>query len=173
MKIIVYILSLLLILDIYGSFKVKDGQVILENLDGYTLCQKSKYSGVWCHDALVRYVDQNQEVAWPAALLTRRNMNSWASIPLFSMAKDSKEFNCQSEDLLLALKSAYVLTKKNKKIIDKAHDIAFSKCTKVIPYQLKDVLNVKSYAFQKYCQDFIKLNTIKGVLRKKCIKINK
>jgi hypothetical protein len=172
---ILFLTCAIVSLQVNCSFKVKDGQVILESLEsleGYDLCQASDRSGNWCHDALKRYVESHPKDSWKAAILTRKSMNSWGAIPFFWKARSLKVFNCKNKDLLIAIKASYSLHDSQKEIIKKAHDLAFKNCSQFIPAELGGVMKSKnSFAFKAYCGGFLERKLIKGVLRKKCLKI--
>ncbi|MCF8060601.1 MAG: hypothetical protein K9K67_14965 [Bacteriovoracaceae bacterium] len=172
MKSFMFCFFLLFTVTSPASFKIVDGQIILDNLDGYALCQKGDRSGHWCYDALKRYVFNNPKLAWQAAILTRGSMNSSASIPFFWLAQSSPEFDCSNTGLILAIKSAYQLGEGQREVVEKAHEISFKKCSQIIPQQLDGALNPESkYIFQNYCSDFVKRGVIRGVLKKKCLNI--
>src|SRR4051794_35350351 len=103
------------------ALKVDKGQVILDELEDYELCQRHDYDGDWCHDALKRWVKEHPADAFKAGKMTRLKMTHWAALHFFKQAFDQKKGDCKDEDVRLAVVSGLNLPgDSNKEVVESA-----------------------------------------------------
>lgn len=152
----------------FASYKIVDGRIVLESLEGYSLCARRSGPSSYCDDALERYLKTDVEKNWDAALLVAEVKPPVNAIPFFFEARTSPGFQCGNETLLRAIESAYKLSEFAKDKIDMAHQIAFERCGSEMPQKIKGALDYPSYAFDKYCGDFLKKGFLAGLKKKRC-----
>jgi hypothetical protein len=167
LKILLIIILTLTFTDLY-AYKIVDDRVELEGLDGYSRCMSRDVSGNWCQEALERWVKKNKEDYWQAGILTRQHMNSWLAIPFFYEAQKSKQFDCQNENLILAIKEAYKRPKSEIALVKKAHHLAFKVCLSSIRKELQGALPGNSDLFDEVCHDFKKEDLLTRIGQLKC-----
>ena len=151
------------------ALRLKDGQVILDKLDDYPTCQNHDYSGDFCHDALVRWVDAHPADAFQAGKMTRKNMNAWVAILFFNKAFDAGKTDCNDEDVKLAVVSALNLpADSHKDVLLQAKKIGFEKCYKEFKTSILDSATLDSFTFKNTCKDLIAKGDLTGLKAKKC-----
>ena len=151
------------------ALRVVEQQVILDKLDDYNMCQGRDYSGEFCHDALVRWVEKHPADAFTAGKMTRLKMNAWAAIPFFAQAFNDGKGNCKDTDVKLAVVSGLNLPiTNNKAVVDDAKKIGFEKCFSEIKEAIIEAATVDSYAFKNTCKELIEQKSLTGAKAKKC-----
>lgn len=158
---------------IQASYKIKDGQIILQTLDGYHQCLRLDRGGTFCLDGMNRFLKDNPNLSWQGAQAIRKTMNSYVAVPFFYRARNHKSFNCSDGQLAIALKSAFGLPKNEANLIGQASELAFDVCKDNIPKVMSEVTISDKEMFKKYCSRFLENNFLKGVKKKKCIRLNK
>ena len=151
------------------ALKVDKGQVILDKLDDYNLCQAHDYSGDWCHDALIRWVDDHPADAFKAGKMTRLKMNHWVALTFFARAFDHQQGDCKDEDVRLAIISGLNLpADSNKEAVEQARKIAFQTCFPELKDALVEEAKLDSYLFKNACKDLDSKGALAGLKKKKC-----
>lgn len=154
------------------ALRTVEKQVILEKLDDYEMCQGRDYSGDFCHDALLRWVEKHPDDAFTAGKMTRLKMNAWGAIPFFTQAFSKGKGNCKDEDVKLAVVSALNLpASSNKVVVESAKKIGFEKCFSELKVAIVESASLDSYAFQNVCKDLVTKGLISGLKAKKCAEI--
>ncbi len=151
------------------ALRLKDGQVILDKLDDYPTCQNHDYSGDFCHDALVRWVETHPTDAFQAGKMTRKIMNAWVAVPFFTKAFSSGKTNCKDEDVKLAVVSALDLpADSNADVLKQAKKIGIEQCYSEFKSSILDSSTLTSYTFKNICKDLIAKGDLTGLKAKKC-----
>jgi hypothetical protein len=150
------------------ALRAKDGQVILDELNDYDMCQSRDYSGEWCQDALVRWVQMNPNDAFKAGKMTRRKMNAWGAIPFFAQAFDMKKGDCKDEDVKLAVMSALDLPASYDKVIKQAKTIGLEICINEFKDQIAKEASPGGYMFKNSCKELMAKGALQGLKKKKC-----
>lgn len=171
MKAASLILSGLVILFVSSAeaLRVKEEQVILDEIQDYELCQKRDYTGDWCHDALKRWVKEHPEDAFKAGKMTRLAMNHWVAIPFFNQAFDANKGDCKDPDVKLAVLSALDLPPSSyKEVVQQARKIGIETCFGETKDDLVAKASVGSYMFTNVCRDLMAKGLLTGLKKKKC-----
>jgi hypothetical protein len=156
-------------IELAQALRFKEGQVILDELADYELCQKRDYTGDWCHDALKRWVKQNAGDAFKAGKMTRKAMNHWVAVPFFHQAFEAKQGDCKDSDVKLAVLSALDLPKsQNEEVIAQARKIGIETCFSDMKNDLVAKAAVGSYLFENACKDLDAKGLLQGLKKKKC-----
>lgn len=159
-------------IELAQALRFKEGQVILDELADYELCQKRDYTGDWCHDALKRWVKQNSGDAFKAGKMTRRIMNHWVAIPFFHQAFEAKQGDCKDSDVKLAVLSALDLPKsQHSEVISQARKIGIETCFSDMQSDLVAKASVGSYMFENVCKDLDAKGLLQGLKKKKCSEV--
>jgi hypothetical protein len=152
----------------YG-LRVKEGQVILDKLDDYQSCQTKDYSGEWCHDALVRWVDQHPNDAFKAGKATRRVMNAHGAIPFFAQAFKAKMGDCKDEDVALAVASALDLPGDSyQEKVAQAQEIGLKTCFKEMKDKIFSEASIGSYRLKNICKVPAAVQALPPLKQAKC-----
>lgn len=155
-----------------NALRVVEQQVILDKLEDYEMCQGRDYTGEFCHDALVRWVEKNPTDAFSAGKMTRKKMNAWGAIPFFTKAFNDGKGNCKDEDVKLAIISAFKLPPDGKKnVIDEAKKIGIETCFEDMKTDLVEAASIGSYTFQNICKELLSKGLLTGLKAKKCKEI--
>jgi hypothetical protein len=155
--------------ELAQALRVKDGQVIFDELSDYELCQKRDYSGDWCHDALKQWVKAHPADAFRAGKMTRKVMNAWAAIPFFFQAFEARQGDCKDADVNLAVVSALSAPKdKDLELVSQARHIGIETCFADLKSDLLEKASVGSYLFQNICKDLDARGLLYGLKKKKC-----
>lgn len=149
------------------------GQVTLDELKDYNMCQKRDYSGDFCHDALVRWVKAHPQDAFEAGKMSRKIMNAWVAIPFFSQAFESKKGDCKDEDVGLAVAAAIDLPASEKEYVQPAMKIGFDLCFNEMKNLIFEKATMTSYAFSNACARLMEKGLLSGLKLKKCQEIKK
>lgn len=149
------------------------GQVTLDELKDYNMCQRRDYSGEFCQDALVRWVKQHPQDAFQAGKMSRKIMNAAAAIPFFSQAFENKKGDCKDEDVALAVAAAIDLPVSGKEFIDPAMKIGFDICFNEMKNVILERATLTSYAFTNACSRLMEKGVLSGLKLKKCQEIKK
>lgn len=151
------------------ALRTKEGQVILDELKDYDMCQSKDYTGEWCHDALVRWVKMHPNDAFQAGKMTRRRMNAWGAIPFFAQAFDQKKGDCKDQDVKLAVMSALNLpTSSHKDVIDQAKAIGLNTCINEFKDSIAKEASPGGYMFKNSCKELMAKGALQGLKKKKC-----
>ncbi|MDZ4085037.1 MAG: hypothetical protein U1E10_18995 [Bdellovibrionales bacterium] len=152
-----------------NALRVKEEQVILDELQDYELCQKRDYTGDWCHDALKRWVKEHPEDAFTAGKMTRKAMNHWVAIPFFHQAFEAKKGDCKDSDVKLAVYSALDLpVSSNSDVVAQAKKIGIETCFNETKTELVAKASIGSYMFTNICRDLSAKGLLTGLKKKKC-----
>ncbi|MBN8542559.1 MAG: hypothetical protein J0L82_19370 [Deltaproteobacteria bacterium] len=152
-----------------NALRVKEEQVILDELQDYELCQKRDYTGDWCHDALKRWVKEHPEDAFTAGKMTRKAMNHWAAIPFFHQAFEANKGDCKDSDVKLAVYSALELPSGSyADLVKQAKKIGVETCINETKTDLVAKASVGSYLFTNVCRDLSAKGLLTGLKKKKC-----
>lgn len=149
------------------------GQVTLDELKDYNMCQKRDYSGDYCQDALVRWVKAHPQDAFQAGKMSRKIMKASAAIPFFSQAFENKKGDCKDEDVGLAVVDAIDLPPSEKEYVEPAMKIGFDLCFNEIKNLLLERATMTSYAFTNSCSRLMQKGVLTGLKLKKCQEITK
>lgn len=169
MRIIFSAFLICLIVTSAQALRLVEGQVILDKIEDYPTCQNHDYSGDFCHDALVRWVEKHPGDAFQAGKMTRKIMNAWAAIPFFSKAFEKAKTECGDEDVKLAVVSALDLpADSNKNVVQEAKKIGLDKCYKEFKTAIVDAASLGSYMFKNICKELLAKGDITGLKAKKC-----
>jgi hypothetical protein len=152
------------------ALRFVEGQVILDRLDEYNNCQNKDYTGEWCHDALMRWVEAHPADAFKAGKMTRRVMNHSSAIPFFEKAFEAKAGDCKDEDVKLAVVSALGLP-PDYELVKPAKKIAFETCFKELKDAIAEEAKPGSYNFQNSCKELDKKGALAGLKKKKCAEL--
>jgi len=151
------------------ALRVKEEQVILDELQDYELCQKRDYTGDWCHDALKRWVKEHPEDAFTAGKMTRKAMNHWVAIPFFHQAFEANKGDCKDSDVKLAVYSALDLPAgSHADVVKQAKKIGVETCFNETKTDLVAKASVGSYMFTNICRDLSSKGLLAGLKKKKC-----
>jgi hypothetical protein len=168
---IICIVSLLFIPTVY-ALKADKGQVILEQLVDYNRCQSMDYSGAFCYEALMRWVDEHPDDAFEAGKMTRQKMNHWNAIPFFTKAWASNKGNCKDPDVKMAVISALALPPDDQnKVIPQAQSIGFEKCSSELATVIAKEAKENENVLKNSCKQLMAKNLLSGVAAKKCNKL--
>lgn len=149
------------------------GQVTLDELKDYNMCQKRDYSGDYCQDALVRWVKAHPQDAFQAGKMSRKIMKASAAIPFFSQAFDSKKGDCKDADVGLAVVDAIDLPPSEKEYVEPAMKIGFDLCFSEMKNLILEKATLTSYAFANSCARLMEKGLLSGLKLKKCQEIKK
>ena len=149
------------------------GQVTLDELKDYGMCQRRDYSGEFCQDALVRWVKAHPDDAFQAGKMSRKIMKASAAIPFFSQAFENKKGDCKDEDVRLAVVDALDLPPSEKEYLGPALKIGFELCFDEIKSLLLERATLTSYAFSNSCSRLMQKGVLTGLKLKKCQEITK
>ena len=156
-------------IELAQALRFKEGQVILDELADYELCQKRDYTGDWCHDALKRWVKSNVGDAFKAGKMTRKAMNHWVAMPFFHQAFEAKQGDCKDSDVKLAVLSALDLPKgQNDEVIAQARKFGIETCFADMKNDLVTKASVGSFLFENVCKDLDAKGLLQGLKKKKC-----
>ncbi len=144
------------------------GQVLLEELSDYELCQTKDYTGEWCQDGLKRWVKAHPADAFEAGKMTRKAMNHWAAIPYFAQSFDAKKGHCKDEDVKLSVVSALNLPESNQAVIASAKKIGIESCFSEMKGAILEAATLDSYLFKNTCKDLMAKGALTGLKKKKC-----
>ena len=159
-------------IELAQALRFKEGQVILDELADYELCQKRDYTGDWCHDALKRWVKSNAGDASKAGKMTRKAMNHWVAVPFFHQAFEAKQGDCKDSDVKLAVLSALDLPKsQNEDVIAQARKIGIETCFADMKNDLVAKAAVGSSLFENVCKDLDAKGLLQGLKKKKCAEL--
>ncbi len=151
------------------ALRVKEEQVILDEIQDYELCQKRDYTGDWCHDAMKRWVKDHPEDAFKAGKMTRKAMNHWVAIPFFHQAFEGKKGDCKDADVKLAVFSALDLPSgRNEEVVAQAKKIGIETCFSEVKTDLVAKASIGSYMFENICRDLNSKGLLTGLKKKKC-----
>lgn len=151
------------------ALKVVNEQVILEKIDDYHLCQKKDYSGEFCHEALLRWVEKTPADAFKAGKMTRQTMNASQAIPFFAKAFELKQGQCKDRDVSQAVVSALGLpADANKELLEQARTIAFNLCFADVKEAILKEASAESILFANTCQVFLEKKMLTGFKAEKC-----
>lgn len=170
LKIKFYIFILLASLSALDAeaYKVKDGEVILNDLEDYSKCQADDYNGRACQDALERWVKANPSDVFKAAKLTRLKMNAVVAVPFFFKAFEEKLGDCKDQDLTLAVVAGLNMPESNKELISQSKKIAFTFCYDDMKDNILKEAGVNSELLKNSCNELIEKNAISGLKLAKC-----
>jgi hypothetical protein len=144
---------------------VKDGKVIFEKISDYSFCINKDYTGEWCHQALLDWVDSHPDDAFAAGKLTRQHTIHWSALPYFEKSMTTKNFDCKDEDLKLATLSGLNLPLKgNEKIVSTAKEIGLKKCSNEIKASIIAEAALDSQLFINTCSTL----ELSGLKKTKC-----
>ena len=144
------------------------GQVTLDKIEDYNVCQTRDYDGSFCHDALLRWVDKHPADAFKAGKMTRLKMNAPNAIPFFAIAWEKGKGDCKDQDLKLAVLGALALPADNTVVIDQAKKIGLEKCSAELSAAIVDEAKANDYTLQNTCKDLIAKKLLTGVSAKRC-----
>ena len=150
------------------AYKVKDGEVILNDLNDYNKCQVDDYGGRYCQDALERWVKANPKDVFKAAKMTRLKMNAAVAVPFFAQAFDQKLGDCKDEDAVLAVVAGLNLPESDKETIAKAKKIAFDLCYNEMKDAILKESGTDTYLFKNACKDLLAKKALNGLKEAKC-----
>lgn len=151
------------------ALRVKDEQVILDSLSDYELCQKKDYSGDWCHQALLRWVESNPGDAFVAGKMTVSQMNAWGAVPFFKKAFGLNQGVCGDPDLKTALLAALNLpASRHQQIVESAKVLTFNHCFEEMKSGLLEQASLESPMFKNVCSEMNKKGHLSGLKKKKC-----
>lgn len=155
------------------ALRVVNEELLLDKLEDYEFCQKRDYSGAFCHDALLRWVDKNKTDAFVAGKMTRKIMNSSAAIPFFSIAFENNLGNCKDEDVKLAVTSALDLPADNNAlIVNQAKKIGINYCFENLKEEFSKA-GIGTNYFNNICVELSSKGLLSGIKKKKCTEVNK
>ncbi len=154
-----------------NAMKVVDGKVILEKIKDYDFCQGKDYSGDYCHQALLEWVEKNPKDAFQAGKMTRLKMSHWTAIPFFEKAWAQGLGDCKDEDVKLSVMSALGLPANQKEIIGAAVDISLNKCEKEFKDEVVTLAKSNDYVLKNTCKTLLDKKALTGVAAKRCLKI--
>jgi len=144
------------------------GKVTLEKLEDYSLCQ-DQHDSEACQEALKTWVASHPQDTFQAGKMTRKKMNAWAAIPFFVSAFESKQANCQDEDVKLAALSGLNLPNTNRKdIVAGSKKIALDLCFKEMKEAILQETSTTSYLFANTCHALVAKGELKGLKLQKC-----
>ncbi len=144
------------------------GQVTLDKLDDYNLCQTRDNDGSFCHDALLRWIDKHPADAFKAGKMTRLKMNAPNAVPFFATAWEKGKGDCKDEDVKLAVLGALALPADNTVVIAQAKKIGLEKCSAELGATIVDAAKSNDYTLQNICKDLIAKKLLTGVSAKRC-----
>ena len=151
------------------ALRVKEEQVILDEIQDYELCQKRDYTGDWCHDALKRWVKEHPDDAFKAGKMTRKAMNHWVAIPFFHQAFEAKKGDCKDSDVKLAVYSALDLPVSSyNDVVTQAKKIGIETCFEETKTDILAKASIGSYMFINTCRDLSAKGLLTGLKKKKC-----
>lgn len=111
------------------ALKVVDEKVVLEKFDDFGLCMTRDYSGDFCREALLRWVDEHPADAFRAGKAVRRQMNAFGAVAFFNKALSAKQGDCGDEDVALATVSGLNLPGDgDTRTVSQSQNIAFKLC---------------------------------------------
>ena len=151
------------------ALRVKEEQVLFDEINDYKLCITRDYSGLWCHDALKRWVKEHSDDAFKAGKMTVENSDHWLAAPFFSQAFEQNKGNCKDETVSKAVLSALALEPKgNEETIASAKNIAFKHCFEELKTKIVGAYKIDSPGFRNTCEELIKKNALSGLKKAKC-----
>ena len=160
-------------LDLY-ALRNKDGQIILDKLDDYELCQSQDSAGTWCHDAMRRWVEMHPDDAFKAGKMTRRRMNSWVAMPFLAQGLAAKMGDCGDEDVKLAVVSALGQSGAEGDVgeaVKAAKSVGFGACyDKLKPALISGISTSDKSYLANACPDLLKKKALTGLKQKLCEK---
>ena len=123
-----------------NAMKVKEGKIILEKINDYEFCQSKDYTGDFCHQALLEWVEKNPKDAFRAGKMTRLKMNHWVAMPFFAKAWEQGIGDCKDEDVKLSVLSALSLPSNQQDVIKSAVEISLNKCSNEMQCRFKNTI---------------------------------
>jgi hypothetical protein len=150
------------------AYKVKDSEVILNDLEDYNKCQGDDYGGRFCQDALERWVKANPKDVFKAAKMTRLRVNAAVAVPFFAQAFEQKLGVCTDADLKLAVIAGLNLPASNKETLAQAKKMAFELCYEEMKEGILKESGTDTYLFKNACADLIAKKALTGLKLAKC-----
>lgn len=154
-----------------NAMKVKEGKIILEKINDYEFCQSKDYSGDFCHQALLEWVEKNPKDAFQAGKMTRLKMNPWAAVPFFAKAWEQGAGDCKDEDVKLSVLSGLGLPSNQQDVIKAAVEISLNKCRNELQSEVVNLAKSNDYVLKNTCKTLIERKMLTGVSAKRCTKI--